>query len=241
MFLNLYNYESIPTGYYDDIFHKKKGVQSCWHFLKFLKVRESISSASKKILDIGCGPGTFLGNFAPESAECIGVDISSNQIEFATKKYGNHRLQFQKTDGLLPYPENHFDTITSIELIEHLNTKEVKTLLQECHRVLKPGGQLVLTTPNYKSFWVILEKLVNRFSPVSYEHQHITHFSKKKLLDYLEKQGFKPKIRSYLGLSPFLAIISWRLALLFSRFEMYLENSYGFLLIAVCTKKENDS
>jgi 2-polyprenyl-3-methyl-5-hydroxy-6-metoxy-1,4-benzoquinol methylase len=54
------NYNKITSGYYDFVFKKKRGIQSAWHHIKFIFVRKKIDQKSKH-LDIGCGPGTFIG------------------------------------------------------------------------------------------------------------------------------------------------------------------------------------
>ena len=56
---NYYN-NSITSGYYDIIFRRKKGIQCSWHYIKFNYINKKISKTNK-YLDIGCGPGTFLG------------------------------------------------------------------------------------------------------------------------------------------------------------------------------------
>lgn len=232
-----YDYETIPIGYYDKIFCKQKGVQSCWHYLKFFGVKKRIPPETQTLLDVGCGPGTFLGNFMDDSIQAVGFDISSSQISYATNKYGKENLTFIAGEGDLPFSSASFDVITCIELIEHLDNQEIEKLLKECHRVLKPGGKFIITTPNYKSLWIFLEKLLNKLSPVSYEHQHITHFNKKSLKRILEKNNFSVEVKSYLGFAPFLSVISWGLAKCAAKYEKWIENNYGFLLIGSCVKK----
>ena len=59
--IDYYN-TSVVDGYYDIVFRKKKGIQSAWHHIKFNYIKNKISKSSFH-LDIGCGPGTFLGIF----------------------------------------------------------------------------------------------------------------------------------------------------------------------------------
>ena len=81
----------IKEGYYDNIFHKKKGVRSAWHHAKFDFVRQNINIKNKH-LDIGCGPGTFLSLL--NNRYSFGVDISKNQIKYANKKYSSKSRKF---------------------------------------------------------------------------------------------------------------------------------------------------
>ena len=75
-----YNYYQIPVGYYDTLHNKSSGVQSKWHWLKFLKFNNSLLPSDKH-LDVGCGPGTFIGNYSYGNS--FGVDIALPQIEYA--------------------------------------------------------------------------------------------------------------------------------------------------------------
>ena len=59
--IDYYNH-SVQSGYYDMVFKKNKGIQSAWHHIKFNYIKKKISN-SKIHLDVGCGPGTFFGNF----------------------------------------------------------------------------------------------------------------------------------------------------------------------------------
>ncbi|MBU6383990.1 MAG: methyltransferase domain-containing protein [Verrucomicrobia bacterium] len=231
-----FNYDSIPTGYYDAIFHRKKGIQSCWHYLKFLGVSHRIAPTVTTLLDIGCGPGTFLGNFIGPHIQAVGFDIASGQIDYAMQKYGRQNITFICGKDRLPFADSSFDAVTCIELIEHLAKDQIDALLKECYRVLTPKGRLILTTPNYKSLWVVLEKMVNRLSPVSYEDQHISRFNPHILRECLETHGFQANVKSYLGIAPFLALLSNRLATQMFKYEKWIENRYGFLLIADCEK-----
>ena len=79
-------YDSIEWGYYDRVFRRCAGIQSKWHHLKFARIRSEMSNYDTH-LDIGCGPGTFIGTLK-SSALSVGVDIAENQIAYA------HRAPF---------------------------------------------------------------------------------------------------------------------------------------------------
>ena len=66
-----------------------------------------------------------------------------------------------------------------IELIEHIDNRDLNHLLKECKRVLNKNGNIYLSTPNYLSLWPILEFFLNKVSPVDYKHEHINKFNKK--------------------------------------------------------------
>ena len=96
--------------------------------------------------------------------------------------------------------------ISLVELIEHLNDKDLSLLLNECKRVLKKNGKILFTTPNYLSLWPLLEIILNFISPLSYKHQHINKFNKKRLHMFLKSQDFKVmKLGTFILIAPFLS------------------------------------
>ncbi|MBF0361707.1 MAG: class I SAM-dependent methyltransferase [Oligoflexia bacterium] len=230
-----FNYNNIPNGYYDNIFHLDKGIRGFWHWSKFETVKKMITSSDanassdastsqKKILDIGCFSGTFLGTLPQNKFPTqIGVDILEDQINFANSKYKtNFRNFIQISDlGNILSSEynNFFDVVTVIEVIEHLNSSEILDLLNGICRVLKKDGELLITTPNYFSFWPFLEFYLNKFSDISYEEQHITKFTffnfERKISsimnEFFNLFDIEIKTTSHL-LAPFVAGFNYSLA-----------------------------
>lgn len=184
-------------------------------------------------LDIGCGPGTFIGTLGG-GARSTGVDLADSQIQYAQREYGTDNHDFQcMPAGKFHFDEGAFDVVTIIELIEHLHVDIIENLLSEALRVLSPGGKLIITTPNYGSLWPLLEKVVNARSQISYEDQHITFFKRKRLLDLLKRSGFtQNSATTFQGSAPFFAALSWKLADLVQSIENpILSRGMGFLLL----------
>jgi 2-polyprenyl-3-methyl-5-hydroxy-6-metoxy-1,4-benzoquinol methylase len=187
-----FQYDEIPAGFYDKILLEAKGIRSFWHYQKFDTVLRVLSSIRNgKILDIGCSSGSFLGMVKKENFnQQIGVDLAYKQIEYA-KKYQTNYRKFIKIDDAQTvfsnFDNNFFDAVTLIEVIEHLTPQEIEKIFATTTRVLKPGGQLVITTPNYLSTWPILEILISKFSKPSYEDQHITKFHFFNVITKLRK------------------------------------------------------
>jgi len=139
----------------------------------------------------------------------------------------------------LPFADESFDLVTMIELIEHLPMEAVNNLLDEARRVLKPGGSLVVTTPNYGSLWPLLEKALNARVEVSYEEQHITFLKRKSLRVLLDDQQFEDvSVGTFLGAAPFAAALGWKLATMIDSVETPLVRPFmGFLLLATARKR----
>ena len=216
---------------------KEKGIQSKWHHTHYNYVKKIIGSYTKH-LDLACAGGTFIGNLS-DNKKSFGVDISMKQINYAKKNYENknHRFFYIKKN-IFPFKKNFFDVITNLQLIEHLTIEDNIKLMKETYRVLKKKGRLIITTPNYSSPWILLEKIVNFFGDVSYEEQHITFFNKTNIMNFLKDFGFKKIIISTnMAFSPFFAIFNWKFPDLIQKIEeKYFNNPYKFHLVIVCVK-----
>jgi 2-polyprenyl-3-methyl-5-hydroxy-6-metoxy-1,4-benzoquinol methylase len=141
------------------------------------------------ILDVGCGSGINSLLLAQKGHRMHGVDIS----DAAITEYCRHGFEGRVADieiGL-GYGDASFDCVFCSEVIEHMTSPEVLT--GEMSRVLKPGGLLVLSTPN-SAFW--LYRLLGLLGYTVSELQHPKHFqffSKRSLLKVLLAAGLMQK------------------------------------------------
>jgi len=99
------------------------------------------------VLDVGCGAGVFSQAMAKEAKEVIGLDYSETNIKAVKKRYGEiSNLKFKLSDATnMPFDDECFDSILATELIEHID--DDSKFVEECGRVLKKGGRVVITTP----------------------------------------------------------------------------------------------
>lgn len=97
-----------------------------------------------------------------------------------------------------PYGDSQFDFVLNMEVIEHIFDLEplhrttlsgVKHVLAECHRVLKPGGRMFLTTPNASSIWIIQRALLHQ-PPLLYDY-HFREFTFAEVIGLVEAAGFR--------------------------------------------------
>lgn len=103
------------------------------------------SFKGKKILEIGCGAGTDLCEFARNGAEIIGVDITETAVELTEKRLKTEGLQgsAQVYNGRkLPFADGSFDYVYSWGVLHH--TPWMEDVFSDVHRVLKPGGTMTL-------------------------------------------------------------------------------------------------
>jgi 2-polyprenyl-3-methyl-5-hydroxy-6-metoxy-1,4-benzoquinol methylase len=105
------------------------------------------------IVDIACGSGKLLHFFKKRGySNLLGVDISPGQVQLA-RCVTNGVTQGDGID-FLERRTSEFDLITGLDIIEHFDKDEVLRFLDACYNALKPGGRLILQTPNADSPWV---------------------------------------------------------------------------------------
>ena len=99
------------------------------------------------LLELGCGEGRGVELLAPLADSYIGIDKIKAVIENLKARYPYYRF---KSCIFPPFPfeDNSFDTIVTFQVIEHV--KDDEGFIKEIHRVLKPGGEALITTPNIK-------------------------------------------------------------------------------------------
>ncbi len=115
------------------------------HVHRYVFARELV--AGRCVLDAACGEGYGSALLAETASRVVGVDVSPQAIEHASERYRAANLEFHQADCLaLPFPDDEFDCVVSFETLEHLENHE--GLLTEFRRVLRPGGFLLISTPD---------------------------------------------------------------------------------------------
>lgn len=156
------------------------------HLRYFNKKLDQIEARKKKkgqILDIGCAVGFFLLEAKKRGWQPVGIDVSDFALEYCRKQ----GLKVKKgTIEETKLPNKSFEAVASLQTIEH-ETDPLQHL-KEIHRILKPGGLAVITTPDHNS-WT--RKLMDS-NWFGYRHQeHLFFLTRKTLKIMLEKTGFK--------------------------------------------------
>ena len=126
-----------------------------------------------EVLDYGCGSGYGAASAAANAAGVVGVDVSPTAVDHARAQFGAPGLEFElvEAERPLPFPDCSFDTVLSFQVIEHV--RDPAAYLSEACRVLRPGGHLVLTTPNRRTRLLPGQRPWNRW--------HLTEYSERTL------------------------------------------------------------
>lgn len=105
-------------------------------------------SSGQNVLDLGCGDACFLSNWSQrqKNLKLFGLDLSVNQITKAKTRLPQAQFHRASLSDPLPFQNNFFDHIYCGEVLEHLINPD--HFMTEAFRILKPGGTLVMTTPN---------------------------------------------------------------------------------------------
>lgn len=145
----------------------------------------------RRVLDIACGVGygsAYLAENCPEIEEIVGVDLDADAIKYAKRNYKNSKIEFICQDALTFQPKVLFDTIISLETIEHLPNPDA--FLQHLKTLLSPGGTLITSVPTTLSTDANPYHL-NDFTQKSFRELILTpEYVEVDCL--LQKQGFSP-------------------------------------------------
>jgi len=144
----------------------------------------------KDVLDVGCASGSISKYIAQMGYKVHAIDTLESSIEIANEFFNHENVTYEVRDVIKqPFPENSFDCILFFETIEHVENPA--QFLREFHRILRPKGCLILSTPNATS-------LKNMFYALSYRRR------KKKRCPYqgnnFRKKTYRNSVGTYLQL-----------------------------------------
>jgi len=175
----------------------EKPVPKWKHILRKVRFRphswplESVvPQRSKRLLDLGCGSGAKLFEFAQRGYEVWGVDVGEDTIRLCKELLPEgHFIQGELQE--IDLPDDYFDYIRIDNALEHVpNPKEV---IRECHCLLRGGGELMVYVPHGRSLSIRVMKgnSISAWIPF-----HLQLFTRKSLKRLLDETGFK-NIRIY--------------------------------------------
>ncbi len=161
--------------------------------------------AGSRILDLGCGNGSLIAEFADWAFELHGVDSSRSGILNATQQWPSVTFHLADVTAKMPpdLPTGHFDAILSTEVIEHIF--EPRKFVANAFHLLKPGGKILITTP-YHGYWknlaLALTGRMDKHFTALWDFGHIKFWSRKTLTTLLRDGGFRNLRFSAVGRLP---------------------------------------
>jgi ubiquinone/menaquinone biosynthesis C-methylase UbiE len=143
------------------------------------------------VLDVGCGSSLIIAALPPGS---VAMDILANKLRYARRF---SRRLVRASGFAIPFPDASFPCVLCSQVIEHVPMDS--PILSELHRVLAPGGRLVLGTPDYANWeWVWMEKAYGFFKPGGYADEHIAHYTREGLLRHYRALGYTHEDTRYI-------------------------------------------
>jgi SAM-dependent methyltransferase len=132
------------------------------------RYRFAMERARGRVLDVACGTG-----YGAAMLGAVGVDLSLPTLRYAARRYPGRYIA---SDALrLPFGHTAFDSVVSFETIEHV--PDPGRFVAECARILRPGGILIVSTPN-RELW-------SPRSPRPCQRYHVREFNRKEFIAVL--------------------------------------------------------
>jgi len=175
------------AGYFDEIYREAalpRALRAVWERSR-LRLADPWRRPGARLLEAGCGRGTFLA-----AAVAAGWDATGVELGDAASRAASRRAGVTVHSGTIDTPrfdDAWFDVVAAWDVIEHV--PDPAAFLAECRRVLRPGGGLLLSCPNV-STWP--PKLLKGRWWTLKPNEHLWHFEPRTLRTALVDAGFRP-------------------------------------------------
>ncbi len=156
--------------------------------LKFLLARVR---AGERVLDVGCGEGRFTAELAAAGADVVGIDVAGEPLRRARVAHPDVDVRLVDAFASWPLADASFDAVWAGEVVEHV--ADTAGWLSEVRRVLRPGGRLLVSTPNHSRLAVLRLALSARAFDAHFDPRadHLRFYTRRTLISLLEDFGFQ--------------------------------------------------
>ena len=164
-------------------------------------------TAGKRLLDLGCGNGYWVGEMSQLGMTCVGIDPSIEGITVGRKAFPKARFECMVVpdDVCGTLGEAPFDVVVSTEVVEHLY--DPRQWAKAAFKSLNPGGVLICSTPYHGYFKNLVLAATGKFDrhfTALWDGGHIKFWSRKTLGALLEEAGFRNIQFRGAGRAPYL-------------------------------------
>lgn len=186
-----YQYKALRSGSY---------LQNNWHRNKLIAIEQLIKLFNPKtLLDLGAGSGNLELKFYKNIKKIVAVDYNDEAVSFLKNKLKeksitNVKVYWQDLINVSKLKKfGKFDMIVMVDVAEHIKKNDFKKLVDTFPKLLNEKGKVVIITPNYQSFWPIIEKAMDVFTkmPNLEDMQHVNKLTKANLNKAFNKKYFK--------------------------------------------------
>lgn len=174
---------SIASADYDErAYNSIVPLQRYWQRMRHKVILNWAQACKDIILDVGCGSSRIIQDIP----NIVGLDVALYKLRYTRQKCG---AVVQGSIFDLPFSDQTFGGVICSQVIEHIPGGDRP--FQELARVIKPGGTLIIGTPDYgRPYWPFIEEVYKRVHPNGYADEHITHYTLLSLREHLERSGF---------------------------------------------------
>jgi SAM-dependent methyltransferase len=200
-----------PQHYPPDYFAaqiSKSDAKIAWQYGRIFALAGLPDLRGRRVLDIGCGAGPGLRYLLARGAQAVGLDHSRYALETARHLAPGSGVVLHDGSEGLPCASGSADVLLLSELVEHL--PGALPLLRECYRALRPGGAIIVTTPNLWDIRRALAPLVGRPWSGDTDPTHVNLYTPARLARELRAAGFR-RVRWHTGVKPAWWLSSRRL------------------------------
>ena len=140
-----------PKTMFDELGRLQKARKTVAVILDVLK-QDGIDPGETRLLDIGCSTGILTRHYAEFFGNVVGIDIDDGAVEWARLNRAKENVSYRVADSMeLPFLTGEFDLVTCTHIYEHV--PDAQRMLDEIHRVLRPGGICYFAAENRLRVW----------------------------------------------------------------------------------------
>ena len=165
------------------------------HIVEWTSLQKKISLKRGLILDAGCGTGRFSEKLVKMGFSVTGIDFSEESLKIARQRVGPEKAKFFSGSLLkLPFESESFDGILCSEVLSHiLKEEDALQTLRELKRVLKPGGECIITAENY----TLMRRLLRMKTCVNFSNTHFFCYTSREFYDLLRTVFKNEEIKEF--------------------------------------------